>query len=413
MRQGFVLSKAIALTAVTLTLMLGFQNCAPQNQFAELNEDVPSTGTKLPAGVDHDPLKSDLDPVGGRPAVTDVICSNNSLFCDKIDDPIRPIIKDELIFGKMYSLESVMVASQVFGQEPTVTKYSSNAFNLQFAVRKEQKPGTASAALSPPILGSNLILQRIVFSGVEACGPAYVGDGEMTRLGILPVASGQIALRVTDTATPVPTVCDFKFSAADDRLRANAGYKELLESARAYAIKGDRLYIHTNVVGVTAVFRLVSKVDDPVPAIDLEGAWVATQITFSDGCARIEAGGATSDHFGVSCTMALVEIPLKYKNQILFRSGKISGNGPCNSFSGNYVYALAEKMPAEQLLRIDNLVSTKRACADNDANSEELRLFSALKNARKVEKLAAHAYEIVTSGGARLRIKRVEKSIGF
>jgi heat shock protein HslJ len=61
---------------------------------------------------------------------------------------------------------------------------------------------------------------------------------------------------------------------------------------------------------------------------------------------------------------------------LVFGRGELSGNGSCNAFGGTYAYD-----PATGALRIDGLVSTKRACVEPGRNELEAAYLASLRSA--------------------------------
>jgi heat shock protein HslJ len=60
---------------------------------------------------------------------------------------------------------------------------------------------------------------------------------------------------------------------------------------------------------------------------------------------------------------------------LLFTSSEASGSGGCNAFGGTYAYD-----PGGGVLRIESLVSTKRACVEPARNGVEAAFFEALRS---------------------------------
>lgn len=87
---------------------------------------------------------------------------------------------------------------------------------------------------------------------------------------------------------------------------------------------------------------------DPVP--DLGGSrWTVVSI---DGSAPVRGDEPLSVEFGVD--------------------GRVSGNAGCNGYSGPYIRE-------EATLRIGELLSTRRACADEDRQRQETRVLAILQ----------------------------------
>jgi putative lipoprotein len=61
---------------------------------------------------------------------------------------------------------------------------------------------------------------------------------------------------------------------------------------------------------------------------------------------------------------------------LVFGRGELSGNGSCNAFGGTYTYD-----PATGALRVDGLVSTKRACVEPARNELEAAYLATLRSA--------------------------------
>lgn len=396
MRRGSSPLKTILYILSTMTLLIAFQNCAPSKQFEADNNVVgqqDGLSTSL-AGVDHDPLKSDEIPM-----TTPVLC--------RVGESCDP----RILSGKTYTLEKVIVASQIVGVAPSVQHYTPKAFTLTLSATRveglDAPSGSTQAALSPP-LEPEIVLQKITFSAPIACDGFYAGEGKMSRILGLPVASGHLSLSVTARAVPASMGCGFSFSDTDKKLRAEDGYKHLLESARSYMISGSRLYVHTNIVGVTAVFNILKPIStviyEPLPIFTLDGTWTATSLTY--GHCKMPDGfieGPTIANYYCPYPSGK-QVVFKKKNLLKMKRGDLQFQAACNSGGGKYGFSVDQKT-GTQHIQFSSLISTQMACADLE---EEQILLGALSAANRITRLADHAWEIEATNGARLIIKKVE-----
>ena len=77
-----------------------------------------------------------------------------------------------------------------------------------------------------------------------------------------------------------------------------------------------------------------------------------------------------------------------------FTGDRLGGTAPCNSFGAAYAYD-----PATGALRIDALISTKRACVVGVRNDLEGAYFAALRTVTEADIDAAGRLVLVGSGG--------------
>lgn len=79
--------------------------------------------------------------------------------------------------------------------------------------------------------------------------------------------------------------------------------------------------------------------------------------------------------------------------------GRVNGNSGCNSFSGPYIRD-------EEVLRIGELMSTRRACAEDARQRQETRLLSILQGESKLRRERSDRISLKGSSGELLLAPR-------
>ncbi|MBX3032530.1 MAG: hypothetical protein KF865_01300 [Bdellovibrionaceae bacterium] len=239
--------KILAVAALSLAMVMSFQNCAktsPQN-----------------AG----------DGSGGD---SDLL----------LNDPLKPAQSNAPIgggdqIGALYHLVGLVDPA---GEKPRV--FTAGAFTLRFSSSDDlstQNAGAAAAAL-------DIVMKDVTFQATSGCSRQHIGMGRMARFKNLPLRTGALELKVSssrDIATLAP--CGLDLSAEDQSLVDMDAFAGVLESARAYAIQGMRLYFLDG-QGRQAVFQRVDA-DAQESLKELIASWssktlLAKSFLYPDSC---------------------------------------------------------------------------------------------------------------------------------